>query len=924
MWERLRICRSATIYQGYTLLILSWSEPMPIPPGRRLGPYEILSAIGAGGMGEVYEARDTRLDRIVAIKVLPTHLADRSELRERFEREAKTIASLNHPHICTLYDIGHQDGIDFLVMEYLEGETLAKRLQKGPLPLEQVLQYSIEISDALDKAHHKGITHRDLKPGNVMLTKSGTKLLDFGLAKLKQEAAPANEQITDLPTAKDPLTVQGTLLGTLQYMAPEQVEGKEVDARTDIFAFGAVVYEMATGQRAFEGKTQASLIAKILEIDPPPISSLQPMTPPALDRVVKKCLAKEPDERWHAAKDLCDELKWIAGGSSHAATVPTGQVKATRTFGRRELIIGVGALLLVVLVTYLAFWDLKPSPQARVTRTAINLPPGQQLAGLDLGPAVALSPDGARLAYVARQGGAQRVYLRALDSLESKPIPGTEEGVNPFFSSDSQWLGFFAGGKLKKVSVSGGGVSDVSEVGVPRGASWSSHGTIVFGTLYTRYLQEVSDSGSAPRPLTRPEKGEIGHGWPDYLPGGKSVLFATGVNGLGFQTADVAVQSVGTGEHRNLIKGGTNPRYAPSGHLIYVQGGNLMAVPFDLERLAVSGTAVQVVEGVLQSSINGDAQYDISATGSLVYVTGDTQSGQTNLVWVSRNGTEQALAAPAHNYEFPRISPDGRRIAVSIVEQESQLWQYDLSRETLTRVTFEGKSNVNPAWTPDGKRIAFLSTQGGGGNIFWQLADGSGGLEQLTNSEYVQIPSSWSRDGQLLAYIENNPTTGQDIWVLRMGDRKAQPFLRTPFNESVPRFSPDGHWLSYISNESGRFEVYVQPYPGPGGKWQISTEGGMEPVWNPNGRELFFRNGDKMMAVDISTQPNFAAGKPKVLFAGPYLPTPLTTPNYDVSPGGQRFLMLKSSEQGQVAPMQITIVQNWFDELKQEVPTGKK
>jgi Tol biopolymer transport system component len=349
-----------------------------------------------------------------------------------------------------------------------------------------------------------------------------------------------------------------------------------------------------------------------------------------------------------------------------------------------------------------------------------------------------------------------------------------------------------------------------------------------------------------------------------------------------------------------------------------------MAVLFDPQRLAVSGTAVPVVEGVLQSSINGDAQYSFSATGSWVYVTGSGQSGQTNLVWVSRNGAEQALAAPAHNYEFPRISPDGRRIAVSIVEQESQLWQYDLSRETLTRLTFEGKSNVNPAWTPDGKRIAFLSNQEGAGNIYWQLADGSGGLERLTTSEYVQIPSSWSRDGQLLAYIENNPTTGQDIWVLRVGDRKAQPFLRTPFNESVPRFSPDGHWLAYVSNEAGRFEVYVQPYPGPGGKWQISTEGGMEPEWNPNGRELFFRNGDKMMAVDISTQPSFAVGKPKVLFAGPYLPTPLTTPNYDVSPDGQRFLMLKSSEQGQVAPMQITVVQNWFEELKHRVPVGKQ
>jgi len=904
---------------------------MAIPPGRRLGPYEILSAIGAGGMGEVYKARDTRLDRIVAIKVLPPHLADRSELRERFDREARTIASLNHPHICTLHDIGHQDGIDYLVMEYLEGETLAQRLQKSALPLEQVLQFAIEISDALDKAHRKGVTHRDLKPGNIMLTKTGTKLLDFGLAKLKQEAIPENVSLSDLPTVKDPLTAQGTILGTLQYMAPEQLEGKEVDVRTDIFAFGAVVYEMATGKRAFEGKTQASVIGAIMSADPPPISSLQPMTPPALDRVVKKCLAKEPDDRWHAAKDLCDELKWIAGGSSQASSAPTVPARSG-VLGRRGLIFGVGALLLVALVTGFAVWNLKPTPPRPVTRTAITLPPGQQLAGLDSGPSVALSPDGTHLAYVATQGGTQQLYLRAMDSLESKPIPGTEGGVNPFFSPDSKWLGFFAGGKLKKVSVSGGGVSTLSDSVAPRGASWGSQGTIAFGTSYIEYLQQVSDSGSAPRPLTRSEKGDNAHGWPDFLPGGKAVLFATGTNGMGFQNAEVVVESVGAGERRNLVQGGTNPRYAPSGHMVYVQGGNLVAVPFDPQRLEVTGAAVPVVEGVLQPTINGNAQYSFSATGSLVYVTGSNLSRQVKLVWVNRNGVEQDLAAPAHSYAFPRFSPDGRRIAVSIVEQDTQLWQYDISRETLTRFTFEGSLNVNAAWTPDGKRIAFLSNKEGPANIFWQLADGSGGLERLTTSEHVNVPSSWSRDGQLLAFIENNPTTGQDIWVLRMSDpsaasgqvRKAQPFLRTPFNESVPRFSPDGRWLAYISNESGRYEIYVQPYPGPGGKWQISTEGGTEPAWNPNGRELFFRSGGKMMAVDIATQPSFSAGKPKTLFEGPYLPTPLTNSNYDVSPDGQRFLMLKPVEQEQAEPTQINVVLNWFEELKRRVPVGAK
>jgi serine/threonine-protein kinase len=898
---------------------------MAILPGRRLGPYEILSAIGAGGMGEVYKARDTRLDRIVAIKVLPAHLADRAELRERFEREAKTIASLNHPHICTLHDIGHQDDIDFLVMEYLEGETLAQRLLKGSLALEQVLQYAIEIADALDKAHRKGITHRDLKPGNVMLTKSGTKLLDFGLAKLKQEAAPANLPLSDLPTAIDPLTAQGIIVGTLQYMAPEQLEGKEVDARTDIFAFGTVVYEMATGKRAFEGKSQASLIVAILEREPPPMSSLQSMTPPALDRVVKRCLAKDRDDRWQTARDLEVELKWIAEGGSQIVLAPAAVMKGFRALGRRALILSMGIFLLGAAIASLATWILKPSPAPPaqpVSRTVITLPAGQQLAGLEIGSAVALSPDGTHLVYVARQGSMQQLYLRAMDGLESTPIPGTEGAVNPFFSPDGQWLGFFAGGSLKKVLMSGGGALTLGVAFRPGGASWGSHGTIIFGN-FTGPLQQISDAGGTPQPLTRFEKGDTTHRWPEFLPGGKALLFAAAPNAINFTIGQVAVLSVGTGERRNLVQGGMNPRYAPSGHLVYAQGGSLMAMPFDPQRLTVTGAAVPVVETVLQSPASGAAQYSFSTTGSLVYVLGGVQSAQNKLVWVSRNGAEQPLAAPARAYMVPRLSPDGRRVAVTITERESHIWLYDLPREAWTRLTFEGNANNGAVWTPDGKRIAFGSNKEGPINLFWQLADGSGGLERLTTSEYLNAPMSWSPDGQLLAYFEVNPTTQRDIWVLRMSDRKAQPFLRTQFDEAVPQFSPDGRWLAYISNESGRFEIYVQSYPGPGGKWQISTEGGTEPAWNRNGRELFYRSDDKMMAVEITTQPGFAAGTPRMLFEGQYAPAPFPGTNYDVSPDGQRFLMVKPSEQ-EAATTQINVVLNWFEELKRKVPTGTK
>jgi Tol biopolymer transport system component len=538
---------------------------------------------------------------------------------------------------------------------------------------------------------------------------------------------------------------------------------------------------------------------------------------------------------------------------------------------------------------------------------------------------VALSPDGTRLAYVARQGdGTQKLYLRAMDSLEAKPIPGTDGAVNPFFSPDGLWLGFFVGQKLKKISVNGGVALTLGDASFPHGASWSSLGVIAFSPSIGSSLKQVPDGGGTPQLLTRLQKGEVNQRWPEFLPGAKAVLFTGAPTNASWNNADVAAQSVGTGERRNLIQGGTHPRYAASGHLVYAQGGSLMAVPFDPRRLAITGVAVPIVEGVLQSPSSGAAQYSLSATGSLVYVSGGVQADQRRLVWVTRNGAEQPVAAPARSYVYPRISPDGQRVSVAITEEDTQIWLFDLTREKLTRITFGGSVNQDSIWTRDGKRIAVQSNREGTLNIFWQLADGSGGLEHLVSSEYDNFPLSWSPDGQLLAFAEVNPTTGYDLWVLRLSDRKAQPFLRTTFNESAAHFSPDGRWLAYISDESGRFEIYVQPYPGPGGKWQISTEGGTEPVWNPNGRELFYRSGGKMMAVDIATQPTFASGKPRMLFEGQYSPAPGAANNFDVSSDGQRFLMIKPNEAGEAAPTQINVVLNWFEELKQKVPTGEK
>jgi Tol biopolymer transport system component len=896
---------------------------MAIKSGQRLGPYEVLSAIGAGGMGEVYCARDTRLDRIVAIKVLPTHLADRSELRERFEREAKTIASLNHPHICTLYDIGHQDGIDYLVMEYLEGGTVAQRLQKGALPLEEVLQYAIEIADALDKAHRNGITHRDLKPGNIMLTKAGTKLLDFGLAKLKQEVAPATP-VSQLPTVNTAITGEGTILGTLQYMAPEQVEGKtnQIDARTDIFAFGVVVYEMATGRKAFEGKTSASVMAKILEVDPPSMTSLQPMTPPALDRVVKRCLAKEPEKRWQTASDLCEELKWISEGGSQGTSATSAAAKGVHTLGGRGLILSLGTSLLGAVIAGFIIWNLKPAPPPirPVTRSVITLPPGDRLPRADE-PFIALSPDGTQLAYVATRGSTQQIYLRAMDSFEARPIAGTEGATSPFFSPDGQSLGFLASGKLKKVSVAGGAATTLGDAGLLRGASWGSAGMIAFAPTNASPLQEVPDAGGASEPLTHFKKGESSHRWPYFLPGGKAVLFASGPQGTDGQ---LAVQAVKSGERKNLVQGAMQPRYAPSGHLLYVQSGTLVAAPFDAERMAVTGAAVPMVENVLQSAVTGAAQYSTSVTGSLVYVSGKVDAEQRNLVLVSRAGKEQLLAVPVNNYERPNLSPDENKVAVNIQEQGSQIWTYDLMRGTLTRLTFEGGLNITPLWTRDGERIAYCSNREGPLRIFWQRADGSGGAEKLTGSDYTRVPISWSGDGQVLAFDEISPTTGYDIWVLNLKDHKEQPFLRTRFYEASPMFSPDGRWIAYVSDESGRYEIYVQPYPGPGGKWQVSTDGGTEPHWTMNGRELVYRNGDKVIVVGVATQPTFSTGKPRILFEGPYVSPAINTRTWDASLDGQRFVMLKPVRQEQAPPTQINVVLNWFEELKQKVPTGKK
>ena len=881
--------------------------------GKTISHYKIIEKLGQGGMGEVYLAEDSRLDRKVALKILPQHLSDRAELRERFEREARAVSSLNHPHICTLHDIGEQDGIHYLVMEHLVGETLEARLEKGALPLEQTLEYAIQIADALDKAHRQGVVHRDLKPGNIMLVKSGAKLLDFGLAKLQAAETPTN--LSALPTEQANLTAEGTILGTLQYMAPEQLEGKEADGRTDIFAFGAVVYEMATGKKAFEGKSQASLIAAIMEKDPPAMAELQPMTPQLLDWVVKRCLAKEPDERVQSAADLMAELRLVSEvgtpvGPSPSVTGPAAWKRA----------IPWGIAGVVIVLAAVAIWNLtRPAPLA-LKRFAVTPPLSATLADSALS-AVAISPDEKYLVYMAEGEGTTQLYMRPLDDLTAKPLPGTEGTIGGmFFSPDGESVAFGTRGELKRVSLKGGAAVTLCEASGFFGGSWGPDGAIVFSATVGagRGLYSVSATGGDSKVLAIPDrrKAERMYQDPLILPDGKSVLFD--VRGATFQ---INALRLDTGESKMVVEGGILLNYAPTGHLLYVRPeapGTLLAVPFDLERLEVTGGSAPVLQEIRNEDLA------ISKTGTLVYVPGgDRVSLAREFVWVDHEGKATPFKEMERT-EQPRVSPEGQRVALLVPSGSTwgEIFVYDLARDTLRRLTFDGV-NHTVVWTPDGERVVFVSHKDGPGNIFWTPADGSGQVELLFGTENDQWPGSFSPDGQLLALVEDDPETGFDIWTLSMnGDRKPEPFQRTSAKEWGPLFSPDGRWITYVSNESGRDEVYVQPYPKSPGKWQISNDGGRDPVWSPDGDKLFYRNGDKMMAVVVTNEPSFTPDKPELLFEGEYsfhaVPGWL---NNDISVDGQKFLMIRSQVIEESSPTQINVVLNWFEELNRLVPT---
>ena len=870
-------------------------------------------------MGEVYKARDTRLDRTVAIKVLPEHVASDPDLKQRFEREAKTISSLNHPHICTLYDIGSQDGIDFLVMEYLDGETLAQRLEKGALPLDQALQVAIEIADALDKAHRQGITHRDLKPGNIMLTKAGAKLLDFGLAKLKpSHQGPVG---VSAPTVSAGLTGEGAILGTLQYMAPEQLEGKEADARTDIFAFGALVYEMVTGMRAFDGDSQAALIGAILKDDPRPVSAIQPVSPVMLDRVVSKCLAKDPEGRWQTAHDLHDDLRWITEHGAQAVGSPSTPVPQPRIRTRMMawgMAVGATSVALLGAVLWNLGWSPSSTPDSLV-HLIVSLSPADRLGptarasaiqGAPGGWPLTVSRDGSHLAFIGAGDEGMQLYIRNLADAEGRAVRDSAGARGPFFSPDGEWVGFFAEGMLKKVSVRGGAPITVCEAPSPRGGSWNEDGVIVFASPSRAALSQVSEDGGTPEPVTvlDTERGETSHRLPMFLPGGKAVVFVAELTG---RDARVVVQSLETGERRVEIDEATLPRYSPTGHLLYVQGGATMAAPFDLERLELTEPGVPILPD--EATLLG-----LSDTGTLVYLATEVSRSTRRLVWVTRAGQEEALAVPARRYAHPRLSVDGRRVAVEIHEENDRnIWVHDIGQEGLRKLTTDG-DNLWPVWTPDGSHVTYASNSPNTAwDIHWTRADGAGADEVLLASELPEFPKSWSPDGQTLAFTQTDPATLQNIRLFMLDGAASRSWLETAAFDFEPAISPNGQWVAYVSSHSGEARVYVRPLSG---DWvrQVSTDGGVEPVWSRDGRELFYWNQDELHVVGVTTGDTFQPQASTALLEGTYHRTITAHAAYDVAPDG-RFLMVKPETQAAVS--QLNVIQNWFDELQRLVPS---
>jgi serine/threonine-protein kinase len=912
---------------------------MTLSKGTRLGPYHVERLLGAGGMGEVYRARDTTLNRDVAIKVLlPAVTADPERL-SRFSREAQVLASLNHPHIAQIYGVEDAGGVPALVLELVDGPTLADRIAQGAIRIGEALPIAAQIAEALAAAHEQGIIHRDLKPANIKVREDGTvKVLDFGLAKALDPSHRTDPDPMNSPTVSLHGTHVGVILGTAAYMSPEQAKGRAVDRRADLWAFGAVLYEMLTGRRAFNGDEASEIMAHVL-MEEPDWNALPARTPLPIRRLLRRCLEKDRKRRLDsaAAARFAVEEAMTAGGENGNGPADS------RAAWRRALPWALTGVSVVALAFVLISGGLRRNVASTAPmRVHLELGADATLANVDRASAAILAPNGQALVFVGqRRTGPASLFVRRLDQLDATPLPGTEGAHSPFFSPDSEWVAFFADAKLKKVALSGGAPVTVCDTPDARGGTWGADGWIVFAAFFPGTdragLLRVSSAGGTPTALTTLADGEVGHGWPQVLPGGNALLFSTHTSRMNWDDAKIVVQPLPSGERKIVQNGGSSAKYLASGHVVYLHDAKIFAVPFDLERLQVTGPPFLVLDGVGSNPNGGSAQFAASETGSFVYLSrpiGAAPMGGAPVQWMDRAGRRTPLRATSTNWGNPNFSPDGTRLAVEINDgKQLAVWVYEWEHDRASQLTLNPAQNQKPVWTPDGRRIVFWSNRDAQQNLYWQGADGTGDAQRLTHSEYPQSAASWHPSGKILAFQETRPQTSADLMYVRIeGDEvtgwrpgTATSFLSTAATEREPMFSPDGKWLAYQSNDLGRFEVYVRPFPGPGGTWRISTAGGITPTWSRMRREILYRNPENqlMVAAYTASGDSFRAETPR-LWAKGYVGPQTGQRSFDLHPDGERVAV--APELGSVDRPQdrLVFILNFFDELRRMAATGKR
>ncbi len=911
---------------------------MALAIGTKLGSHEITALLGKGGMGEVYRARDLKLKREVAIKILPEEFSRDGDRVSRFRREAKVLASLNHPNIAAIYDLEETNEARYLVLELVEGEILAERIARGAIPVEEALSIAKSICEALEAAHEKGVMHRDLKPANIKITPDGkVKVLDFGLAKATG-MEPNGTALSDSPTMLTTTLNPRAIIGTAGYMAPEQAKGGAVDRRADIWAFGVVLFEMLSRGRPFNGETAHEMVAAAM-MKEPDWPALPASAPAALRRLLRRCLQKDPKLRLQAIADARIEIDETISGVVEEGP-PAPEAPARRSGVEWPIASAALAAALIAVLLLWAPWRTPAPPPSALTRLSAEAGVDASIPALNTTAALTLSADGSMLAFTAIKGGTPQLYLRRLGQLQSTPVDGTAGARDPFFSPDGQWIAFFADGKLKKIPVSGSAAAiEICDAGSDRGGTWTADHAIVFQAAGSGPLSRVPDSGGKPVPLTTLAEGEFTERWPQMLPGGKAVLYTAHNRATGFENANVVVRPLPNGSPKIIQRGGYFGRYLASGHLVYIHANTLFAAPFDAARMELTGPPVQVLQNVAANALNttpGAAAFAASETGTAVYLPSQEAFPAAPIEWLDHAGKVAPLRAVPMIWYGPRFSPDGREIAYTIRGGRQQdlmqdVWVYEWARDTLTRLTSDGSHF--PVWSPDGRRIVFRSNPDGGGavNLYWKRADGSSAAQRLTESKNAQFPGSWHPGGKFFAFSEINPQTGYDIMISPVeGDEtsgwkpgKPVPFVSTPATETAPKFSPDGRWIAYQSNESGRNEIYVRPFPASSGKWQVSTEGGTDPVWSRAHHELFFAtpDGHLMNASYTADGDSFHPEKPRPWSDKRIAPGP----GFDLHPDGERFAAAVAPDTSLDAKQdKIVFIFNFFDELRRVAPISKR